>query len=126
MSKSIKIEQLNDVVTITFDQENSIANVFDENMFAELNEHIDFLEDNSKTIKGVIFQSAKPSIFIAGADLKFTHLNSFSKVKKLEYLFHKVLSFSHCQKPVLLFFFILASLIKQLFRRKTAIDYSNI
>ena len=70
MSKSIKIEQLNDVVTITFDQENSIANVFDENMFSELNEHLDFLEDNSKTIKGVIFQSAKPSIFIAGADLK--------------------------------------------------------
>lgn len=70
MSKSIKIEQLNDVVTITFDQENSIANVFDENMFSELNDHLDFLEDNSKTIKGVIFQSAKPSIFIAGADLK--------------------------------------------------------
>ena len=70
MGKSIKLEQFNDVVTITFDQENSVANVFDENMFAELDEHLDFLEDNSKTIKGVIFQSAKPSIFIAGADLK--------------------------------------------------------
>ena len=70
MSKSIKLEQFNDIVTITFDQENSIANVFDENMFKELNEHIEYLEDNSKTIKGVIFQSAKPSIFIAGADLK--------------------------------------------------------
>ena len=70
MSKSIKLEQLNDVVTITFDQENSIANVFDENMFAELNDHLDFIEDSSKTIKGVVFQSAKPSIFIAGADLK--------------------------------------------------------
>lgn len=70
MAKSIILEQLNDVVTITFDQENSIANVFDENMFSELNDHLDFLEDNSKTIKGVIFQSAKPSIFIAGADLK--------------------------------------------------------
>ena len=70
MSKSTKLEQLNDVVTITFDQENSIANVFDENMFAELNDHLDFIEDSSKTIKGVVFQSAKPSIFIAGADLK--------------------------------------------------------
>ena len=70
MGKSIKLEQFNDMVTVTFDQENSIANVFDENMFAELNEHLYFLEDNSKTIKGVIFQSAKPSIFIAGADLK--------------------------------------------------------
>ena len=35
-------------------------------MFTELNEHIDSLEDNRKSIKGVIFQSAKPSIFIAG------------------------------------------------------------
>jgi 3-hydroxyacyl-CoA dehydrogenase/enoyl-CoA hydratase/3-hydroxybutyryl-CoA epimerase len=70
MGKSIKLEQLNDVATITFDQENSIANVFDENMFSELNDHLDFLEDNSKKIKGVVFQSAKPSIFIAGADLK--------------------------------------------------------
>ena len=70
MGNSITKEVFDDVVTITFDQENSIANVFDENMFAELNEHLDLLEDNSKTIKGVIFQSAKPSIFIAGADLK--------------------------------------------------------
>ena len=70
MGKSIILEQLNDVVTVTFDQENSVANVFDENMFSELNDHLDFLEDNSNTIKGVIFQSAKPSIFIAGADLK--------------------------------------------------------
>ena len=66
MGKSIKLEQFNDMVTITFDQENSVANVFDENMFTELNKHIDFLEDNRKSIKGVIFQSAKPSIFIAG------------------------------------------------------------
>ena len=70
MENSIILEQLNDVVTLTFDQENSIANVFDENMFSELNDHLDFLEDNSNSIKGVIFQSAKPSIFIAGADLK--------------------------------------------------------
>lgn len=70
MGKSIKLEQFNDMVTITFDQENSVANVFDENMFTELNKHLDFLEDNRKSIKGVIFQSAKPSIFIAGADLK--------------------------------------------------------
>jgi len=56
MGKSIKIEQFNDLVIVTFDQKNSIANVFDENMFTELNEHLDFLEDNSKTINGVIFQ----------------------------------------------------------------------
>ena len=44
----------------------------------ELNEHIDFLEDNRKFIKGVIFQSAKPSIFIAGADLKSFSDNSLN------------------------------------------------
>ena len=70
MSKSIKREQLNDVVTITFDQENSIANVFNEKMFSELDEQLSFIEEHQTEIKGVIFKSAKPGIFIAGADLK--------------------------------------------------------
>ena len=39
-------------------------------MFGELNDHLDYIENNQKTIRGVIFKSAKPSIFIAGADLK--------------------------------------------------------
>ena len=38
MSNSIKREQHDEVVTIIFDQENSSANVFNENMFAELDE----------------------------------------------------------------------------------------
>jgi len=70
MSNSIKREEFGDVVTITFDQENSIANVFNEKMFSELNEQLDFIEDNQESVKGVVFNSAKPSIFIAGADLK--------------------------------------------------------
>ena len=70
MSNSIKREQHDEVVTLTFDQENSIANVFNEDMFAELNVQLDYIENNQKTIRGVIFKSAKPSIFIAGADLK--------------------------------------------------------
>ena len=70
MSKSIQREQLNDVVTITFDQENSIANVFNEKMFSELDEQLSFIEEHQTEIKGVIFKSAKPGIFIAGADLK--------------------------------------------------------
>lgn len=70
MSNSIKREQHDEVVTLTFDQENSIANVFNEDMFAELNDQLDYIENNQKTIRGVIFKSAKPSIFIAGADLK--------------------------------------------------------
>lgn len=70
MSNSIKREQHDEVVTVIFDQENSSANVFNENMFAELDEQLTFIENNQKDFRGVIFKSAKPSIFIAGADLK--------------------------------------------------------
>ena len=70
MSKSITREVFDDVVTITFDQEDSIANVFNEDMFAELDDHLRFIEDHQGDFRGVIFKSAKPSIFIAGADLK--------------------------------------------------------
>ena len=70
MSNSIKREQHDEVVTLIFDQEDSVANVFNEDMFAELNDHLDYIQNNQKTIRGVIFKSAKPSIFIAGADLK--------------------------------------------------------
>ena len=70
MSNSIKREQHDDVVTLIFDQENSVANVFNENMFAELNDQLDYIENNQDVLRGVVFKSAKPSIFIAGADLK--------------------------------------------------------
>ena len=70
MSNSIKREQHDEVVTVIFDQENSSANVFNENMFTELDEQLTFIENNQKDFRGVIFKSAKPSIFIAGADLK--------------------------------------------------------
>lgn len=70
MGKSITHEVFDDVVTITFDQENSIANVFNEELLEELAQEIRFVEDHQSSFKGVIFQSAKPSIFIAGADLK--------------------------------------------------------
>jgi len=70
MSNSITREVFDNIVTITFDQENSIANVFNEDMFAELDTQLAFVEDHQLGFRGVIFKSAKPSIFIAGADLK--------------------------------------------------------
>jgi 3-hydroxyacyl-CoA dehydrogenase/enoyl-CoA hydratase/3-hydroxybutyryl-CoA epimerase len=70
MSNSIKREQHDEVVTLILDQENSVANVFNEDMFYELNNHLDYIENNSNDLRGVVFKSAKPSIFIAGADLK--------------------------------------------------------
>jgi 3-hydroxyacyl-CoA dehydrogenase/enoyl-CoA hydratase/3-hydroxybutyryl-CoA epimerase len=39
-------------------------------MFAELNDQLEYIENNQNDLRGVVFKSAKPSIFIAGADLK--------------------------------------------------------
>jgi 3-hydroxyacyl-CoA dehydrogenase / enoyl-CoA hydratase / 3-hydroxybutyryl-CoA epimerase len=56
------------VAVLTFDRPNSAANIFDQATFDELNQHLSALEAD-KSLKGVIIRSAKPKIFIAGADL---------------------------------------------------------
>ena len=56
------------VCVLTFDKPNSSANVFDAATLRELDAHL-FSIRNNATVKGVIFTSAKKSIFIAGADL---------------------------------------------------------
>src|SRR5438045_6466056 len=62
-----KIE--NGICVLSFDRPESGANVFDAATLAELDEHLDFVEQES-SLKGVILTSAKKSIFVAGADLK--------------------------------------------------------
>src|SRR5437667_4956818 len=57
------------ICLLTFDRPESGANIFDSATLNELNEHLDFVE-NDASLRGVIFASAKKSIFIAGADLK--------------------------------------------------------
>jgi 3-hydroxyacyl-CoA dehydrogenase / enoyl-CoA hydratase / 3-hydroxybutyryl-CoA epimerase len=54
---------------LTFDRPESGANIFDALTLDELNEHLDFIE-NESSLRGLIITSAKKSIFIAGADLK--------------------------------------------------------
>jgi len=54
---------------LTFDRPDSGANIFDAVTLDELNEQLDFVE-NESSLRGVIIASAKKSIFIAGADLK--------------------------------------------------------
>ena len=54
---------------LTFDRPESGANIFDAATLAELNEQIDFVE-NDASLRGLVITSAKKSIFIAGADLK--------------------------------------------------------
>ncbi len=57
------------ICLLTFDRPDSGANIFDAVTLDELNEHLDFVE-NDMSLRGVIIASAKKSIFIAGADLK--------------------------------------------------------
>ncbi len=59
----------NGVVTLIFDHPDRSANLFDRETFAELEEHFDYLETDP-AITGLILRSAKPAVFIAGADLK--------------------------------------------------------
>ncbi|HEY0793241.1 MAG TPA: 3-hydroxyacyl-CoA dehydrogenase NAD-binding domain-containing protein [Chthoniobacterales bacterium] len=57
------------VVTLTFDRAGSSVNLFDRATLDELSGHLDFLEAEPG-LKGLVLRSAKPKIFIAGADLK--------------------------------------------------------
>ena len=57
------------ICLVTFDRPESGANIFDAATLEELNEHLDFVE-NDASLRGLIIASAKKSIFIAGADLK--------------------------------------------------------
>src|SRR5438477_8949788 len=57
------------VCVLTFDRPESGANIFDAATLDELNEHLDFVE-NESSLRGLIITSAKKSIYIAGADLK--------------------------------------------------------
>src|ERR1700724_2976303 len=57
------------VCVLAFDRPDSGANIFDTATLQELNEHVDLIESD-KSLRGLIIQSAKKSIFVAGADLK--------------------------------------------------------
>jgi len=64
---SIHSEILDTAVHIlTFDRPDSAANIFDAATLRELNDKLDAVEQGAT---GLLFISAKPSIFIAGADL---------------------------------------------------------
>src|SRR5687767_4794667 len=54
---------------LTFDREGSSANLFDRPALVELSEKLDALSAHPE-LSGLLIRSAKPSIFIAGADLK--------------------------------------------------------
>lgn len=57
------------ICILTFDRPGSAANIFDLRTLKELDEELDSIE-RAMPLKGVVFNSAKKSIFVAGADLK--------------------------------------------------------
>lgn len=68
MATNIRREITDDnICVLTFDRPDSSANIFDVATLTQLEAHIDGLA--AKPPKGLIFMSAKPAIFIAGADL---------------------------------------------------------
>ncbi len=74
MDQNIHRELRDDgIALLTFDRPNSAANIFDQATFVELNQYLDEIA-SQKDLKGLIIRSAKPRIFIAGADL-----NGFTK-----------------------------------------------
>ena len=67
--KTIRMTAREDgICVVTFDQPGSAANIFDLRTLDELAQELEFIERQTE-LKGVIFASAKHSIFIAGADL---------------------------------------------------------
>jgi 3-hydroxyacyl-CoA dehydrogenase/enoyl-CoA hydratase/3-hydroxybutyryl-CoA epimerase len=56
------------ICLLTFDRPGSSANIFDLRTLDELAQELEFIERQTE-LKGVIFVSAKSSVFIAGADL---------------------------------------------------------
>ena len=74
MSKSdtpyLRVTQIEpDIALITMDAPDSSANILDDQMFQQLDQAMETLMDNSE-LAGAILYSAKPKIFVAGADLK--------------------------------------------------------
>src|SRR5213592_3907801 len=57
------------ICLLTFDRPESGANIFDAATLTDLDQQLDFIEEED-SLEGVVILSAKKSIFVAGADLK--------------------------------------------------------
>jgi len=68
-NRKIHRDEENGVVLLTFDRPNSAANIFDRATLLELKAHLAEIQQMPDA-KGLVLLSAKPSIFLAGADLK--------------------------------------------------------
>src|SRR5229473_1087632 len=68
-ARTIRHEMRSDsICVLTLDRPGSSANFLDRRALEELAEELDFVEETAG-LRGVVFVSAKRSIFVAGADL---------------------------------------------------------
>jgi len=82
------------VATLLFDVENEKINKLDANTFFELQDHLNALTAN-KTITLLVFESAKPGIFIAGADINEikdirTEQEAYQKARVGQHIIHQI------------------------------------
>ena len=66
---ALRLTVYDGVARLTFDQPNSRANVLSTALWTEFGRMLDGLV-HRPDVKGLLLESAKPGIFIAGADLK--------------------------------------------------------
>lgn len=66
---AFRLDMRDGVAVVTFDMPGSKANTLGQAMLGELEQVLDHLE-REQDLAGVVFQSGKPGMFIAGADLK--------------------------------------------------------
>ena len=85
------------IARLVFDRPDSSANIFDDAALSELDAHLTTVE-SSNDVKGLIIESAKDSIFIAGADIKKLSTASESDLeaflKKAQGLFDRIADLS--------------------------------
>jgi 3-hydroxyacyl-CoA dehydrogenase/enoyl-CoA hydratase/3-hydroxybutyryl-CoA epimerase len=67
--KHIQLSKDSEIATLTFDREGSSANIFDDEALDEFLTTLDTIREDV-SIMSLQIRSAKPSIFIAGADIK--------------------------------------------------------
>ncbi len=83
MSTTLTFHVEDDLGEVVFDQPGSSANVFNEALLDELDAMITTLEQQ-EGLKAVLFRSAKPAVFIAGADLnQLCHLRDPDLIREV-------------------------------------------
>src|SRR5215211_2059412 len=87
---AIRLDVNDGVARLVFDQPNSRANVLSTALWTEFGRALDELA-HRPGVTGLVLESAKPGIFIAGADLKELGSADPSHVRALIELGHRVL-----------------------------------